>query len=110
MFVLRMPNERKMGVKDQREIASHPFTLSVSFRAKRGTSRKVTDHTQQLQIMSASRTFRFGVPCSAIVRSLAVYAARDDNVGKPDGRMTYSVRQKSWNRSRPFLMTSMLVA
>ena len=88
MFMFRMPNERQVGVKNEREVTSHcRFLYSVIPSGARNLPKGEGSHRL------------LGATFALWLRSLAF--ARDDN---------QSVRQKSCNRSSPFLMMSMLVA
>ena len=40
MLMFGMTHERKMRVKNERQVSRHRKTFSVSFRAKRGTSQQ----------------------------------------------------------------------
>src|SRR5712691_2430561 len=48
-LVLRMPNERKMGVENEGKKASHCETFTLSFRAERGISHWLLDHADYLE-------------------------------------------------------------
>jgi hypothetical protein len=82
MLVLRMANEGEMRVQDEGEMARHWGRFTPSFRAKSRNPDAI------LEIMPRSARLRFA----------------------PLGMTAQSVRQKSWNRSNPFLITSRLVA
>ena len=86
MLVLGMPDEGKVRVKNEREGAGHAITFSVSFRAERGTSQKVVDHTKKDVRCMIVRTIRFrnNSPQSTTVRSLVVCATRDDRLIRRD--------------------------
>ena len=87
LLVFRVPNERQVRVKNERELPGH----------ERGISQQLADHANP----TLTGAFRPPSP------ETDDYGESDDSIATtPD----YSVRQKSWNRSRPFLMTSMLVA
>jgi len=45
VLMFRMPNKRKMSVQNEREVSGHFKTVTLSFRAKRGTPQKLFDHT-----------------------------------------------------------------
>src|SRR5437868_8946630 len=97
MLVLWMPDERQVGVKNEREVTGHCQIFTRSFRPERGISQQLADHANP----TLTGAFRPPSP------ETDDYGESDDSIATtPD----YSVRQKSWNRSRPFLMTSMLVA
>ena len=80
ILVFRVPNERQMGVEDECEMS-------------RG-------HAQARLICRRVPLGRAAEGLSCMGSQLPRFAERS----------VYKVRQKSWNRSSPFLITSMLVA
>ena len=83
--MLGMPNEWEVGVKDEDERTGRHIYLFVR--------RSSLDSA-----FGFARDDGEGVACNS--HPFSRFAKRG----------AYSVRQKSWNRSRPFLMISMLVA
>ena len=80
--MLRVANKGEMSVKNQGKMAGHCAGLRRHSERSRG-------------IPMQYFTLRRGVPRLRFA---------------PLGMTAQSVRQKSWNRSRPFLITSRLVA
>src|SRR5262245_27058187 len=105
MLMFRMANERQVRMKNERERAGHRTTFSVSFQAKRGTSQ----NTPGVQMITRV------APSGARALFFRVYGIKTLRLRGPSssvrlGMTVHSVRQKSWKRSNPFLMTSFLVA
>src|SRR5437867_243130 len=103
MLMFRMPNKRKMSVQNEREMTGHCETLSASFRAKRGTSQKLLGPTNNDALGLSARGTVFVTVLGNPTTVGSLSSARLAMTG-------YSVRQKSWKRSRPFLIMSRLVA